>query len=93
MVFDAQYLIQEVVEKVDWGHAAALIGLDLAISEGIKKVRFIHHEPASSDETIVQAEARTRDYYERQRKPAREKHVPFHEVDWCFAREGTSVDV
>lgn len=93
MVFDAQYSIMEVAEKVDWGHAAALIGLDLAISEGIKIVRFIHHEPASSDETIAQAEARTREYYERQRKTAREKNLPFHDVDWCFAREGTSVEI
>lgn len=93
MVFDAQYSITEVVEKVNWGHAAALIGLDLAISQGVKRVVFIHHEPASSDERIAQVEAHTRDYYERQLKTARAKNLEFHHVDWCFAREGMTVDI
>ncbi len=56
-------------------------------------MRFICHEPASSDETIAQAETRTREYYEQQRKTAREKNLPFHNVDWRFAREGPSVEI
>lgn len=93
MVFDAQYSIIEVVEKINWGHAAALIGLDLAMAEGIKKVAFIHHEPASSDERISQAEASTRNYYERQLKTSKEQNLGLHEVEWFFAREGMSVKV
>ncbi len=93
MVFDAQYSISEVVEKVDWGHAAALIGLDLAMNEGIKQVAFIHHEPASSDEKIAEAETRTREYYDRQVKTSKEENLGLHEVDWFFAREGMTLDL
>lgn len=93
MVFDAQYSIIEAAEKINWGHAAALIGLDLAIGEGIKKAAFIHHEPASSDEKIAAVEASTRAYYERQRRTAEAKGLPFHEVDWFFAREGMVVEL
>jgi phosphoribosyl 1,2-cyclic phosphodiesterase len=93
MVIDAQYSIVEVVEKVDWGHAAAFIGLDLAMAEGIKQVAFIHHEPASSDEKIAKAEADTRGYYDRQLKTSREKQLGLHEVDWFFAREGMALEL
>lgn len=93
MAFDAQYTLLETVEKVDWGHAAALFGLDLAMAEGIKKVAFIHHEPAASDEKIAQAETHTRQYYESQIKSSRQMHLGLHEVEWFFAREGMSIDV
>jgi len=93
MVFDAQYTLSEAVEKVDWGHAAALLGLDIAMSEGIKKVIFIHHDPAASDEKIAQAEALTREYYESQINSARQMNLGLHEVEWFFAREGMSIDV
>ncbi len=91
MIFDAQYSIHELVEKVDWGHAAAMIGLDLAMHEGIKRIAFIHHEPASSDERIAEVEAHTRQYYDWQIQTSREKHLGLHEVDFCFAREGLTL--
>jgi phosphoribosyl 1,2-cyclic phosphodiesterase len=93
MVFDAQYTIMESIEKVNWGHAAATIGLDLAMREGIKQVVFMHHDPASSNEKIAAAESQARRYYEAQLKNARERNVLLHEVDWKYGFEGMLLEL
>lgn len=93
MLFDAQYTLMETIEKVDWGHAAASLGLDLAMREGIKKVAFMHHDPASSDEKIADAEAQARRYYQNQLKAAQRSNISLHEVDWLFVTEGTTIEV
>ena len=86
MVFDAQYSISEVTEKVNWGHAAAPIGLDIAMREGIKRVLFVHHDPFSSDEKVAAAEFQTRRYYEAHLKD-KTAEQSLHKVDWSFAHE------
>jgi phosphoribosyl 1,2-cyclic phosphodiesterase len=92
MTFDAQYTITETVEKGNWGHAAAGLGLDIAMREGIKKVVFIHHDPASSSEKIAFAEYQARQYYEGQLRSAGEGRSLLP-VDWCFGYEGLVIDV
>ena len=93
MVFDAQYTLMETIEKVNWGHAAAGLGLDIALREGVKRVLFMHHDPASSDEKIATVETQTRRYYETARKALRDSKVPVHEVEWGFAREGLELEI
>lgn len=93
MLFDAQYTLEETLEKVDWGHAAATIGLDIAMREGIKKVIFVHHDPASSDQKIRDAEMETLKYYEAQLRIARRAGDDIHEVDWSFGYDGLQVDI
>ncbi|MCC7442999.1 MAG: MBL fold metallo-hydrolase [Bdellovibrionales bacterium] len=88
MVFDAQYTLMETIEKIDWGHAAASIGLDLAMREGVKRMLFMHHDPASSDEKIAEAEAEARRYYDSQLRAAKRAGKKIHEVEWSFATEG-----
>jgi phosphoribosyl 1,2-cyclic phosphodiesterase len=93
MVFDAQYTLMETVEKVNWGHAAASLGLDLAMREGIKRVVFMHHDPASTDEKISAAEAQARKYYESQLKRIEKGDKSLRPVEWLFAQEGMVLDV
>lgn len=90
MIFDAQYTLIETIEKVNWGHAAAPVGLDIAMREGVKKVVFMHHDPASTDEKIAAAEAQARRYYETQLRSAKRTGVDsgIREIDWIYAREG-----
>jgi phosphoribosyl 1,2-cyclic phosphodiesterase len=89
MVFDAQYTFSEAMEKIDWGHASAPVGLDIAMREGIKKVIFIHHDPASSDAKISEAEEQTREYYKACLKEAKKSSVEMYEVEWEFGQEGS----
>ncbi len=91
MVFDAQYTFSEAMEKIDWGHSSAPVGLDIAMREGIKKVIFIHHDPAASDAKIAAAEAQTRDYYQACLDHAKGSQLKLHEVDWEFGQEGLEI--
>lgn len=93
MIFDSQYTLQEAIERVNWGHSAATIGLDLAFHAKIKKIIFTHHEPASSDPRIAAAREEARKYYESQKKIHAQNKIPFHEVEWLYAIEGMSVDI
>jgi phosphoribosyl 1,2-cyclic phosphodiesterase len=93
MTFDAQYTLMETLEKIDWGHAAASLGLDIAMRENIKRVLFMHHDPASSSEKVAAAEMQARRYYENQLKNARRAGFSLHEVEWSFAFDGLVVDL
>lgn len=88
MLFDAQYTLTQAVERITWGHAAAVIGLDLAMREAIKKVYFVHHDPSFTDREVYEAESQTRDYYNAQLKSERRANRSVHEVEWTFAHEG-----
>lgn len=93
MIFDAQYTLMETIEKVNWGHAAASLGLDIAMREGIERVIFMHHDPASSNEKIATAENQARLYYNRQLKQSQENGQVLKPVDWIFGYEGLVLDV
>src|SRR5262249_32816435 len=93
MIFDAQYTLMETIEKVNWGHAAASLGLDIAMREGIKRVLLMHHDPASSMEKVAAAEAQARRYYESLTRNAHRAGGVAHPVDWEFAYEGMVVEL
>jgi len=93
MIFDAQYTLMETIEKVNWGHAAASLGLDIAMREGIKRVLFMHHDPASTNEKIAAAEAQARRYYDKQLKDSRHSGNGARPVQWEFAFEGMDLEV
>lgn len=93
MIYDAQYTLREALEKVNWGHAAATIGLDIAMREGIKRVLFMHHDPASSDAKVALVEQQTRRYYENQLKTSKKAGIDLHPVEWTFAQEGTEIEI
>jgi phosphoribosyl 1,2-cyclic phosphodiesterase len=88
MIFDSQYTIEEAIEKMNWGHSAATIGLDLALREHIRKVAFVHHDPTASDSKIAAAEKQAREYYHHQLKGLAKSGVNPPHIEWAFAREG-----
>ncbi len=91
MVFDAQYTLLEALEKVNWGHAAASLGLEIAMREKIKQVLFMHHDPASDMGKIAAAEAQAKNYYESRLKRPESSHEPFQPVQWSFAYDGQEI--
>ncbi len=93
MVFDGQYTLIEATEKINWGHAAAPIGLDIAIREGVKKILFVHHDPAASDEKIADAEEQTRDYFNAIMEGIKSTGKPVPKLEWGFAYEGMLLTV
>lgn len=68
LVFDAQYELSELLHKHDWGHSSAMIGVDLALREGIKKLVLIHHDPWSNDGTLATSLENAQKYMKRAMK-------------------------
>lgn len=93
MLFDAQYTLLEAVEKMNWGHSAAPIGLDIALRENVKQILFAHHDPGASDDKVADAERQTRDYLEAYRENARAAGKIVPEIKWGFAREGQVIEI
>ncbi|MBN1647878.1 MAG: MBL fold metallo-hydrolase [Spirochaetales bacterium] len=93
MIFDAQYRTQEKYEKVDWGHASATVGIDIAMSKGVKRVVFVHHDPSSSDEKIYEYEQEAREYYETKLAMSEATGRKLHTVEWSFARDGMEIEL
>lgn len=62
LVFDAQYELEELADKNDWGHSSAPIGIDLALREGIKNLVLIHHDPWASDDRLRKSLAKAQQY-------------------------------
>jgi phosphoribosyl 1,2-cyclic phosphodiesterase len=93
MLFDAQYTMMEAVEKMNWGHSAAPIGLDIALRENIKRVFFAHHDPGATDEKIVDAERQTRDYLTAYTEQQRRAGKTVRDIEWGFAHEGQEVSL
>ncbi|MCM2323697.1 MAG: MBL fold metallo-hydrolase [Oligoflexia bacterium] len=93
MIFDAQYTLMETIEKVNWGHAAASLGIDIAMREQIRRVVFMHHDPASADAKIAEAEAQARLYHKSQIKVVNRTGLQVPQVDWSFAHEGMTIDL
>jgi len=92
MVFDAQYSLSEALVKINWGHSAAAIGLDIARRENIKKAIFVHHDPYASDSQI--------DKIKKQCKRIEDKYNKYNDSDdiqnlvkWEFGYDGMIIDL
>ena len=60
LIFDAQYTLREGWVKEDWGHSSAMIGVEMALSAGVKRLILFHHDPANDDDDLegILADAR-----------------------------------
>jgi len=49
LIFDAQYTLGEGWVKEDWGHSSALIGVEMALAAGVRRLILFHHDPTNDD--------------------------------------------
>ena len=52
LTFDSQYTLDELFNKIDWGHSSIQIGIDIAKNSNIKKLVLFHYDPTYSDQKI-----------------------------------------
>lgn len=52
LVLDAQYTIEELLAKQNWGHSSCCYGVDLALEWGVKGLYLFHHEPNYTDKKL-----------------------------------------
>jgi phosphoribosyl 1,2-cyclic phosphodiesterase len=61
LIFDAQYSLNDVLDRREWGHSTPVMGAELAHRAGVRRLALFHHDPLSDDRTIYaglkQAEA------------------------------------
>lgn len=91
MYFDAQYTLGELADRINWGHSAAQIGLDLAFREGVKHVLFSHHDPISTSATINMLVRQTEEYYRWKLDQAGKQNIVLPPVEWGFVYEGQTI--
>ena len=93
MYFDAQYSLPELVEKSNWGHSAAQIGLDLAMRERIPFVIFGHHDPGANYMQLKRIQKEIRRYQYWKTQSAKNNRSEVFMVRWRFAYDGMVVDL
>ena len=54
LVMDAQYTLDESMQKFDWGHTSLSMVVNCAVRWGVKNVMFTHHEPSYSDFKLLE---------------------------------------
>ena len=85
LVFDAQYTFEEAVHKEDWGHSSALIGVDLSVAAGVKKLALFHHEPERSDFEVYSVYKKAIDF--------KNINYPKSKLEIILAYEGLTLDI
>lgn len=85
LIFDAQFTLRESYLKEDWGHSSALIGADMAIRAGVKRLVLFHHDPTNSDPELEKILKKTNDYLDEQEQETR--------PDVLLAYEGLEIDL
>lgn len=63
IVFDAMYSLAESISlKQDWGHSSNVLGVELALRAGAKRLALFHHDPANDDDALAKVLADARRY-------------------------------
>lgn len=87
LVLDAQYTIEELLRKSNWGHSNCCHDVDFARSCGVKNLYLFHHEPNYSDKDIFNLTQTARWYAESESAPQKSK------ISIFAACEGMDIEV
>ncbi|MCS6838894.1 MAG: MBL fold metallo-hydrolase [Bdellovibrionaceae bacterium] len=93
LYFDAQYTLPELVDKANWGHSAAQVGLDIAIREGIPFVLFGHHDPNSHWIRFQQFKKQVTQYLKWRFETFQANRIQLPKVKWRFAYDGLRINM
>jgi phosphoribosyl 1,2-cyclic phosphodiesterase len=91
LLFDAQYSLEDVTAKINWGHSAAVIGLDIAEREKVKHLIFVHHDPFAPDKAIAEQHERCQKHENLMRRQAKRRDEPLFEVKWEYGHDGMEI--
>lgn len=68
LIFDAMYsTLEQTIEKADFGHSTAVIGVEIALRAGVKNLALFHHDPESDDAEIAGSCHRAVEYRDSRR--------------------------
>jgi phosphoribosyl 1,2-cyclic phosphodiesterase len=93
LYFDAQYTLRDLADKLNWGHSAAQIGLDISFRENVKRIIFTHHDPGATTDHMLRLEEQTLEYYEWRVEQAKKLGENIPEVKWSFVYDEQEIEV
>jgi phosphoribosyl 1,2-cyclic phosphodiesterase len=85
LIFDAQYSFDQEMQRVDWGHSSAFVGVDLSIQARVKNVALFHHEPDNDDFEIMALYRKSVRY--------KKENYPENNMEIFLAREGLTFEL
>lgn len=85
IVFDAQYSFDQEMQRVDWGHSSAFVGVDLAIQANVKRIVLFHHDPDNDDFEILDLFKKSQLY--------KKDNYPESGMEIFLAREGLTFNL
>jgi phosphoribosyl 1,2-cyclic phosphodiesterase len=89
LIFDAMYAtLEQTVEKENYGHSTAVIGIGIALSAGVKTLVLFHHDPESSDSQVAQSYFEAKQYLE-----TRGKEIFGHSLNLIVSYDGLVIEV
>jgi len=63
LIFDAQYNLQDAIDtKENWGHSSNVLGVELAVRAGVRRLCLFHSEHSYDDDALDQFLMDTREY-------------------------------
>ena len=65
LIHDSQYLVEEYVTKIGWGHSFNLFAVELALQAGVNRCVLFHHDPMREDDEIDQTAEACREHIRR----------------------------
>ena len=84
LVIDAQYTLDESMQKFDWGHTSLSMAVNCASRWKVKNLMFTHHEPSYSDNRLFE---------NLMDGKMHKKNIGNHTLNVYLAREGKSVEI
>lgn len=67
-ILDAQYTLDEAVDRPDWGHSSSGYAVDFALDFGFRTLYLFHHEP-NHDDAKIEEIGRLAQWYADHRRP------------------------
>lgn len=92
LVFDAQYTLKDVFQKVDWGHSSSFIGVDLCLMANVPRLALTHHDPSYTDSQMLNILQNTAEF----KSQALEQHrdsFRHNDLEVIMAYEGLELPV
>ncbi|RMF04560.1 MAG: MBL fold metallo-hydrolase [Chloroflexi bacterium] len=86
LIFDAQYNLTEVLDKLNWGHSTPMMGAELAFRANVKRLALFHHDPSSDDEKVWRGKEQAEAYLER-------RHPGYSGCEILVAHDGLSLEI
>ncbi len=93
VLFDGQYTISEVLQKIDWGHCTAKVGVDLCLRENIKTMVIMSHDPNSDDQKIYRMSSDVKAYYELHYEEMKREEPDISPLEILVGYEGMELEL